>query len=347
MQTSPNSRDHLSRRWRWSRRSRWHRRAYDGVLGTSLDLQLRTESAGAARRAEAAALAEVDRLDSILSGWSPSSELAQWLAGGEGDLPVSADLAEVLAAAETWRARTSGAFNPAAQSVVELLRDRDGARPASDDALRALIAGIQRPLWAVDRRRGVARRLSSHAPSLDALAKGYIVERAAGAAAGVHGVAEVLLNIGGDIAHVGAGTIAVGVADPFAPAENAAPVAVIRLGNEALATSGGYRRNFVHDGRRVSHLVDPRTGQPVDHVASASVLAADCATADALSTAFSVLAPAESVALADALPGVGCLLVLADRSVVCSAAWTARTVPTCRAPGAAAAPTTEIISRNP
>ena len=89
------------------------------------------------------------------------------------------------------------------------------------------------------------------------------------------------------------------MADPHAPAENMPPIAVVRLRGEALATSGGYRRGFEMGGHTVSHILDPRTGRPARQVASASVVAPDCATADALSTAFNVLAPAESVALAE------------------------------------------------
>ena len=119
---------------------------------------------------------------------------------------------------------------------------------------------------------------------------------------------------------------AVGITDPFAPAENAAPIAVVRVQNAAIATSGGYRRGFIARGRRVSHIVDPRTGQPTEHIASASVFAPDCATADALSTAFSVLAPHESVALADSLRDVGCLLVERDGTITTNATWNARAV---------------------
>jgi thiamine biosynthesis lipoprotein len=141
----------------------------------------------------------------------------------------------------------------------------------------------------------------------------------------VEGVSDVVLNVGGDIQHFGRGTVAAGIADPFAPAENAPPTAVVRLSNAALATSGGYRRGFTLGGRRVSHIVDPRNAQPAERIASASVFAADCATADALSTAFSVLAPQESVALADSL-GVGCLLVERDGTVTTNATWNDRAV---------------------
>jgi thiamine biosynthesis lipoprotein len=76
----------------------------------------------------------------------------------------------------------------------------------------------------------------------------------------------------------------------------------------------------------VSHIVDPRTGQPTERIASASVFAPDCATADALSTAFSVLTPRESVALADSLPDVGCLLVERDGTITTNATWNARAI---------------------
>ncbi|MDB4890110.1 MAG: hypothetical protein JWL61_1965, partial [Gemmatimonadetes bacterium] len=108
------------------------------------------------------------------------------------------------------------------------------------------------------------------------------------------------------------------------PAENAPPIAVVRLRGEALATSGGYRRSFTIAGRTVSHILDPRTGCPADSVISASVIAPDCATADALSTAFSVLTPEESVVMADSLAGVGCMMVQRGGAITMNAAWQVR-----------------------
>ena len=300
-------RDAMGAVWRRCARGPTARRYivhYEYVLGTSLEVQVVATRVGAARRAEAAALAEIDRLSALLSGHTSTSELARWQETHGEAVPVSAELAEVLEASEAWRLWTGGAFNPAAAH---------GRRCA-----------LHQPLWAVDRVRGLACRLTRLPVSLDAIAKGYIVDRAAACARVVPGVVEVVLNVGGDLRHTGNRALAVGVADPRAPQENAPPLAAIRLRGDALATSGGYRRGVRVGGRRVSHLVDPRTGHPADGVLSASVLAPDCTTADALSTAFSVLAPAESVALADTLPGVGCLLVEADGAVTTNAYWRMR-----------------------
>src|SRR3954471_8163802 len=119
-------------------RPRRHAYHYEHVLGTSFELNVVATGTAAARRAEAVALAEVDRLEGILSGWSSTSELARWTATHDVDVAVSPELAEVLDASEGWRERSGGAFDPAAQAIIALLRD--GADESSpDDGLCALL----------------------------------------------------------------------------------------------------------------------------------------------------------------------------------------------------------------
>ena len=310
------------RRWRGRlSRAQRYRFDYDHVLGTSLELQVVATSRSAARGAESAVMGEVDRLEAILSGWSGTSELARWLKTHDVDVPVSVELAEVLDASATLRDRTAHAFDPGAKAIIDLLRDEH-----REPDVQSLLAELRAPLWTVDRDTLTARRLTRHAVSLDAIAKGYIVSRAAACARDVAGVSEVLLNIGGDIQHFGVRPVAIGIAAPSAPAENAAPIALVRIANAAIATSGGYRRGFVANGERMSHIVDPRSGRPASHIVSASVFAPNCTTADALSTAFSVMDPRESVALADTIAGVGCLLVTREGAVITNATWDAHTL---------------------
>jgi thiamine biosynthesis lipoprotein len=305
---------------------------YERVLGTSFELQVIAADSAAATRAEEAALAEVDRLSGVLSSYSATSELSGWLSQPGVVMSVSPALGDVLLAAEAWRVRTGGAFNPAASSVIDLLRDADPVSlsvtaldaPARSRAMNVRLRAMRQPLWTVNRARGSACRLTDLPISLDAIAKGYIVDRVAHVAREVAGITQVLVNIGGDLRHHGARAVQVSVADPNAPAENAAPLSVVRLMGEALATSGGYRRGFAMDGQTVSHIIDPRTGRPVSRVVSASVVAPDCMTADALSTAFSVMTPGESVTLADAFDGVGCLLVEQDGTITSNDVWRER-----------------------
>jgi thiamine biosynthesis lipoprotein len=74
----------------------------------------------------------------------------------------------------------------------------------------------------------------------------------------------------------------------------------IELGDAALSTSGDYRHYFEHDGRRYSHIINPRTGAPADHLATCvSIVADNCLTADAWAKALMVLGPTDGVRLAN------------------------------------------------
>src|SRR4051812_18541907 len=108
----------------WSRlrpRRTWrHAAFYEQVLGTSLELQVVGTSRRAGPAAETAALGEIDRLDAVFSGYSPASELSRWQATLGEDVPVSPELARLLAESELWRERTRGAFDPGAEALARL-----------------------------------------------------------------------------------------------------------------------------------------------------------------------------------------------------------------------------------
>jgi thiamine biosynthesis lipoprotein ApbE len=291
------------------------------VLGTSLELQLTADAECIAAEAEAAALAEIERLEDVFSVYRMGSELRRWQQSSGTAARLSSELLQVLAAAECWRRATGGAFNPAVQALVEVW-DRSAEREPSPEELAGVVAGLDGPQWSVDAQAGTATRLGSHALTLNAIAKGFIVDRACACAAAVPGVRSVLLNLGGDLRFQGAGGRVIGIADPDCDAENAPPLSRVRLQEGAVATSGGYRRGRRIGERWHSHLLDPRTGRPVEEIVCASVVAAEAMDADALATAFSVMTMEESLTLADSLPGVACLLVSREGTVRRSRGWT-------------------------
>jgi hypothetical protein len=147
------------------------------------------------------------------------------------------------------------------------------------------------------------------------------VDRAANAAMAAAHVTGAVVNIGGDLVVRGAWTEPVHIADPLSDAENSDPIARLLIRDRAVATSGNYRRGVEIGGRHYSHIVDPRTGQAVDHILSATVVAPRPADAGALATAFSVMTPEESRRLAATMPGVEFLLVQKDGNRVMSPGW--------------------------
>jgi thiamine biosynthesis lipoprotein len=139
---------------------------------------------------------------------------------------------------------------------------------------------------------------------VDALGKAYILERAATAGmTAAPGIDGVLLNIGGDIVARGR-PCDIGVANPDAPHENAVPLTCIRLHNAAIATSGTYARG--------AHLLDARTGHPAARASSATVVAADAVTANALATTLCLTGLRDGLRLVEHTAGAEALRIGRD-----------------------------------
>jgi thiamine biosynthesis lipoprotein ApbE len=295
---------------------------HENVLGTSLELKVVARTRAAASGAEAGVLAEIDREARILSGYDPASEFSRWFKTRGEAVPVSAELFEVLSRFDRYRTLTGGALDPAAEAVTRVWKAAAAEhRLPAQAEIDAAAAAARGPHWTLDPVRHTATHLSGTPLILNSFAKSYIAGRAADAALAVAGVAGVVVNIGGDLVIRGARTEAVNIADPRNDAENAEPIARISVRNRTVATSGNYRRGVQIGGRTFSHIVDPRTGQPSDHVLSSTVVAKDPSDAGALATAFSVLTPEESAYVADAIPGIEYLLIARDGRRIASPGW--------------------------
>ena len=296
---------------------------HENVLGTSFEIKLAAASETAARQGEAAALAEIDRQAKILSAYDLASEFSRWTRSRNQAVKVSPELLEVLGLFDQWRIRTNGGLDASAEAIGRVWKTAGAAgRIPTGPELQAAVQAVKRTHWSLDRAAGTATHLSDTPLALNSFAKSYILGHAADAALSADGVTAVVLNIGGDLVIRGALTEPVNLADPVSDSENTAPIAHLLVRNRAIATSGNYRRGVQIGDRFYSHIVDPRTGQPVDHVISSTVIAADPATAGALATAFSVLTVDESRRLAATLTGVEYLLLERNGHRVESAGWT-------------------------
>lgn len=288
----------------------WHARG--GLApGTDLALVLRELQAS------------LDRIDALMSTWSPASELSRFNAGpGGAPFPVSEETATVVEAALALAAASGGAFDPTVMPLVDLWgfgpAGREVAAP-DEDALAAAMADTGWERIRVDRPADGPPTLwkESDALGLDlsAIAKGFGVDQAC-AALDRLGIEDYMVEVGGELRCKG--TAAEGRAWRIgidAPREGALPGAslqtVLAPGDRAVATSGDYRNWREVDGVRLSHTIDPRDGRPTAHaLASVSILAADCMTADALATACMTLGPDGALELVEATAGAEALLVV-------------------------------------
>ena len=306
---------------------------HEHVLGTSLELRIRAACSSDARRAEAAALAELDRQEKILSAWRPDSEFSRWSASRFEAVLVSPELFTVLSSFDYWREQTGGALDPSAEAAVRLWRHASAQNRLPTDAeIAETVERIQQPHWALDAKHRTATRLTDVPLALASFAKSYASSQAADAAMR-SGATGLMLNVGGDLIARGDLRQVVDIADPRVAAENDLPLDRIAVRNLAVATSGSYRRGLeIRTAAtlalpELSHIVDPRTARPTGHILSSTVIASDPETAGALATAFSVLSAEESQQFASRIKDVEYLLVTQDGRQIRSAGWSAYQLP--------------------
>jgi thiamine biosynthesis lipoprotein len=154
--------------------------------------------------------------------------------------------------------------------------------------------------------------------SCSAIAKGYAVDVIASFLER-KGIKDFLVDIGGEIVAKGRnpkdGLWRIGVNKPIddSLSVNQEIQAVLQLTNVGMATSGNYRNFYYKDGKKYAHTIDPRTGYPVQHsLLSATVIAEDCMTADALATSFMVMGLEDAEKFVNAHPTVEAYFIYSD-----------------------------------
>ena len=246
------------------------------VFGTRVDLSVYGDSREQASEAMAAVLREFDRLHHMLHAWKPSeiTRLNEGLARGE-TVEVSEELAALLRDAQRIAAAGDELFDPALGRLIALWGFHDDefepVMPDADELAKILEARPRMADLTID-----GKLVSSSNPmvqiDLGGYAKGYALDRAASILRGM-GVKNALVNIGGNVMALGSKGKTpwrLGIQHPREPR----PLAVLPLyDGEAIGTSGDYQRFFEIDGKRYSHLLDPRTGYPAEGTQSLSVLA--------------------------------------------------------------------------
>lgn len=239
--------------------------------------------------------AELERLEDLLSATKEGSDTDRVNRANGAFVTVSDETAALLALATEVAQKTDGAFDITVRPVTELW-DFKSETPVLPDK-QTLENAVKR----VDYRKLVQNENAVSLPDgklePGGIAKGYIADRLREYLT-AHGVSSALIDLGGNIVAVGnkeGKDFRVGVKDP---ADLSSLRAVIEVCDKAVVTSGIYERGFTLDGVRYHHLLDPKTGMPVQNgLACVTVVTENSALADALSTACFVLGEEKARAL--------------------------------------------------
>lgn len=270
-----------------------------------------------------AIFAALHQVDLAMSNWKEDSDVSHINRSPAGFIEISAATREVLSLSKQIHAWTDGAFDPTLGALIEAwgFATKERAGFPDPDTIDQLLRTHRFDAFSLSGTT-VEKKSASLSLNLSAIAKGYGVDQVA-AMLKSRGFHRFLVEVGGEI--VVSGTNAqqapwrIGIETPKRQSETGplerAVFDVAHLTEGAMATSGNYRIYFEHQGKYYSHIIDPRTGYPTtSKVLSATVVAPDCATADALATAFMILDPDQSLALCHRLPGVDCLILSGDPS---------------------------------
>ena len=274
-----------------------------------------------AKQAVAAGLAEIRRIEYLMSTWIPDSELSKVnIAAGKRAVQVGPENMEVLKASLRMATLTEGGFNIAVGPAVDAWNVSQEGRIPTQEAL-----DVVRPLTlleniALDEQAGtVLLKQAGMKIDVGGIGKGYaadlVVEvmKLAGATAGV-------VALSGDIKTFGRmpdqERFVFGIQHPRK--EQGEILGRIELENEAVSTAGDYQRFIMKDGIRYHHILDPKTLQPAGGCQSVTIIAKDGVMADGLDTGIFVMGPKKGMALIESLPDVEGVIVSEQGEVMIS-----------------------------
>ncbi|MFH1245057.1 MAG: FAD:protein FMN transferase [Candidatus Omnitrophota bacterium] len=289
------------------------------ALGTFVEITVadRDKSDKAVKEAIGRASQEISRVEQLLSRFIPQSDISRInISAGVEPVKVSAETISVLEQAIRFSQLTGGAFDVTIYPLLEVWGITDKGKKdrqvPTDSQIKQALSKVGYKYIEINQEQNTVF-LPHQGMSIDlgGIAAGYAVDRAIKILkeAGIH---SALINAGGDIYALGAKGRAKWQIGLRHPRRSSEMLATLALRDRAVATSGDYQ-NFVEiKGRRYSHIVNPRTGYPCAEVpASVTVLANDCITVDALSTAVFVLGPEKGQDLIEQLKGteviIGCI----------------------------------------
>jgi thiamine biosynthesis lipoprotein len=288
------------------------------IMGTTLDISVRTEDRARGFAAIESGLNVVRRMDDLLNDWRNDSELSRLNSAPPGQpLRLSRPLMDLLDEVSIWTRETHGAFDPAIGVLIDAWDTRGQGRRPTPATLAAAIARVGLLRYQLDADdRLVTPPLKGSWIDAGGFGKGAALRAARNALVQALVPAGVL-DFGGQIVVFGDTTWTLGVAHP---AHRQLPVAQLTIHDASSSTTSQSEHYIEVNGERVGHVLDPRSGIPLAAWGSVTVVHPDPMVADILSTALFVMGPDSGLAWAEK-HHIAALFLIAD-SPKLFARWT-------------------------
>jgi len=282
------------------------------LMGVRFELAAIAEDSLKAKQAVDAAISEITRIEKLISSWDPHSQTSaiNQMAGIQ-PVKVSDELFALIRRSLKISRLTQGAFDISFASLDKVWRfDGSMTTLPSPEEVAASVAKVgYENIMLNEEDTSVFLKLQGMKIGFGAIGKGYAANRAKAVMLNL-GIENGLVNAGGDLLCWGKqenGTPwQIGIADP---AEKTKIFSWLQVHDMAVVTSGNYEKSVMIDGQHYTHIIDPRTGYPVQGVKSVTIVCPDAELADGLATAVFVLGEQGGLHLINQLKGIECLIV--------------------------------------
>jgi thiamine biosynthesis lipoprotein len=267
----------------------------------------------------------LDEINESMSTFRKDSEISLFNAYqtvGE-KFRISDDFYNVMTVAKTIYEETGGAWDGTVKPLVDLwgfgMSENNHTIP-DKSRIAALLSHIGFNNIEIFAGHYLAKKNTAITLDLASIAKGYGVDQVA-ALIRANGIHDFLVEIGGEVFAAGLRKDGkhwrIGINRPRKNAPIDQVYKVVDLQDKGFATSGDYRNYFEVNQKRFSHIIDPRTGYPVDNgVVSVSIIANTCTFADGLATAVMVLGHEKGLDLVNRLDNTECFIVTQNKDGV-------------------------------
>jgi thiamine biosynthesis lipoprotein len=291
---------------------------YRLVMGTFARVVAVAKDADTAEKCIEAALAEIYKVDDLMSDYKGDSEISRLNRDGfKTAVRLSQSTYEVIQRSIRFSRLTDGAFDITVGPLVDLFRAAKDKQvlPNEDDIAHAKSKVGFEKLKLDDQNRTVQLTVDGMRLDLGGIAKGYAIDKAIEAMQS-HGAVGGMVDIGGDIRCFGAPLKnkphwTIGLQNPNVEQDTAEQELMLKLklANGAVATSGDYQQFVVIEDKRRGHIIDRRTGTSAEGLSSVTIIADNATDADALATAVSVMGVEKGLALIEQLPGTEAIFI--------------------------------------
>jgi thiamine biosynthesis lipoprotein len=293
------------------------------AMGTHLAFAAYTTPTVDAKKAHDAfdaAIAEIKRVEAIMTTWRPDSEISKInAAAGKAPVVVGDETLKIVKDAIHTSEISEGTFDITFQTLHGLWKfDEDlDPHPPADKDVKARLAFLGfKNIVVDDAKNTVMLSKEKTQIGLGGIAKGYAVDRAA-AVLEKAGLTSFYVQAGGDLFARGkkpdGSDWQAGIRDPRGP--EGKWFAKLPLSDHAFSTAGDYERSYIVGGKRYHHILDPRTGYPANACRSVTIWATSALVADEIDDAVFILGPKKGLELVESLDGVGAVIVDAKNNL--------------------------------